>query len=349
MSYFEMIILYFIKVLDGERSIYAIYHMLKGKKSSQTIHDSHLFGLGIFFGTHPGLERPELEEAVRNLKISGLVSEEGTATRITERGLLLLSEEMEAAPLPDGLNGMYYSDGAVPFWERLSLLIQTLSHIISGQPRFYPIQRSPEAQNWVRQYLASAEIPREQLALGLLKELEGMLAFRPLHEREFFVRRLTGPQRIGSTFEQLAAESGTDEWFVRYSFLAVLHYLLAVPDRQKQPILAAAGYGLDGKKRGRLTNSTKRTREFLLEGRDVAEIAEIRNLKKSTVEDHVVEIVHIDKDFPISRYVPKEMEGKIAAAAKSANTRKLKAIKLAVGEASYFQIRLVLAKEGSGW
>lgn len=344
-----MIILYFIKVLDGERSIYAIYHMLKGKKSSQTIHDSHLFGLGIFFGTLPRLERHELEAAAENLKRSGLVSGEDAVIRITERGRSLLSEKMEANPLPGGLNGMYYSDGAVPFWERLSLLIQTLSHIISGKPRFYPIQRSPEAQNWVKQYLASDTSPREQISLCLLKELEALLAVRPLHEREVFVRRLTGPERVGSTFEQLAAELGTDEWFIRYSFLAVLHHLLSVPDRQKHPILAAAGYGLDGRNRGRLTNSTKRTLEYLLAGRDVAEIAMIRNLKKSTVEDHVVEIVHIDKDFPISRYVPREMEGKIAAAAKSANTKKLRAIKLAVAEASYFQIRLVLAKEGSGW
>ena len=63
-NYLQAIILYAIKKFQGERSIYAIYHMLQGKKSSQTIQDAHLFGLTNIFGTIPRFTRQQLNQNI---------------------------------------------------------------------------------------------------------------------------------------------------------------------------------------------------------------------------------------------------------------------------------------------
>ena len=65
-SFLQTIILYCLKKLNGERTIYSIYHLLNGKKSSQTIQDAHLFHLTAFFQTDTNITRDYLENTVSN-------------------------------------------------------------------------------------------------------------------------------------------------------------------------------------------------------------------------------------------------------------------------------------------
>jgi uncharacterized protein YpbB len=58
----ENILLYCLKQLNGERTIYSIYHLLNGKKSSQTLQDAHLFSLKRYFGILESLTRESFDE-----------------------------------------------------------------------------------------------------------------------------------------------------------------------------------------------------------------------------------------------------------------------------------------------
>ncbi|KPD00884.1 hypothetical protein LR69_00966 [Geobacillus sp. BCO2] len=79
-------------------------------------------------------------------------------------------------------------------------------------------------------------------------------------------------------------------------------------------------------------------------------IAEIRRLKRSTIEDHIVEIAANVPGFSIAPFVDDEKAAAIRAAAQALRTRKLKEIREALdGKVSYFEIRLVLAKEVGRW
>ena len=98
----------------------------------------------------------------------------------------------------------------------------------------------------------------------------------------------------------------------------------------------------------KLTHSTQLTLQLINEGRSIIEIANTRRLKVNTIEDHLVEIVLSDRQFPIGDYVPNKMENKIWEAVNHLQTKQLKVIKqwLKDDEISFFQIRLVLAKVG---
>ena len=59
---FQQILLTILSTFQNERTISAAYHLLKGKRSGQTIQDVGLFKLYQFFGLLPKLSRKKFEE-----------------------------------------------------------------------------------------------------------------------------------------------------------------------------------------------------------------------------------------------------------------------------------------------
>ena len=52
LTFLQMMILYCLQKINGERTIYSIYHLLHGKKSSQTIQDATFISSSSFFSIH---------------------------------------------------------------------------------------------------------------------------------------------------------------------------------------------------------------------------------------------------------------------------------------------------------
>jgi len=73
------------------------------------------------------------------------------------------------------------------------------------------------------------------------------------------------------------------------------------------------------------------------------EIAAIRQLKTSTIEDHFVELAMNDPYFNFTPFLPHDLFKQIVAVSKSRNTKRLRDIKEELPDATYFQIRLALA------
>ncbi|WP_285766263.1 helix-turn-helix domain-containing protein [Peribacillus sp. SI8-4] len=350
-NYLQAIILYAIKKFQGERSIYAIYHMLQGKKSSQTIQDAHLFGLTNIFGTMPVFTRQQLNQNIEQFLRDGFIdlTDKTDAYEVSQAGEEALARYLLDKPFPTYLNGWKYQNIAPVFWGRVSLLIQTISHIVHNERRFYPIQRSPKLQYFVKEFLHTNRQDRSLIARQIYEELVSLLESQSDLKRDIFILKLTGVNRIGLTFDQIAKRKEAEEEYVRFLFFDSLHQLLAeLGDGADHPLLASL---TNEWKRGgnpHLTQSTQTTLQYLQEGRSMSEIAEIRRLKQNTIEDHLVEIVLSDKRFPIADYVSSDDEREIAAAITELGTKKLKAIKQMVDnkQISFFQIRLVLAKMG---
>ena len=352
-NYLHAIILYMINKFEGERSIYAIYHMLQGKKSSQTIQDAHLFRLTSLFGILPRFTRQQLDQTIELFLKEGYIAhtEKTDAYTISAHGRLMLQKHFEKYPFPTFLNGWKYQDISPAFWGRLNLFIQTISHIVHKEKRFYPIQQSVKIQQYIKDLLYTNREDRTMMGRQLFAELSDLLQLQEPLNRDVFVMRLTGVNRIGLTFEQIAKQLETEEEYVRIVFLESLHHILSVLETSRDyPLLASLLNDWKKKGQSHLTQSTQMTLGYLKTGKSLDEIAAIRRLKTSTIEDHLVEIVLADKSFPIGNYVSKEDEADIVKCIRELKTRQLKAIKRTVknDQVSFFQIRLVLAKEGDG-
>lgn len=344
MSYLLYLILYGLEKIHGERSIYSIYHLYKGKRSSQTIQDAKLFQLEPLFGVLPQLKRETLDHAIQGLCNNGsiMLKEEGTYV-VANKGKELLT----TFTLPKGLSGWKFAGDALIFWERLSLTIQCLSYLIHNEHRFIPINRDQKILQWVKWFLKRQKGSREQIASKLYDEMYSVLFQLSEKQAMIFVYKLTGNKRVGLTNSQIADLLEMDSIRVSLNFQATLHELLENLERYPQdfPLLAQIGKVTD--RVNTLTHSTSKTLELLMDGKSVEEIATIRLLKKNTIEDHIVEIVLMDPSFDIAPFLTKDKFSIIMDCIQKLKTNQLKQIKQHLSiEVSYFEIRLALAKIG---
>lgn len=347
MSYFETILLFCLKQINGERTIYSIYHLFKGKKSSQTIQDAHLFEIIKYFGAFSGITREEIEKAIQNAYSQNWITSCGEQQYLlTDTGRNKLQRTSDEYPGLPYLSGWLYHQKDVHFWERLSLLVQVISNLMRHERHYIPIQKNIHTHNWLKDFLKNNETPRNLLGSILYAELVECLEKENQLNPLVLTVRLTGYERIGLTANQAAEKLKMELARYHHEFLNLLHYLLmevSSPSSQfplLRSIVGAHEYG------NTLTKSAQHTFQLLNQGFSIEEAAKSRHLKTSTIEDHIVEIALNTDDFSIDAYIDLQLKQKILVAARKADSKQLKQIRSRVAEANYFQIRLVLAKYG---
>lgn len=343
MEQMETILLYCLKKLNSERTIYSIFHLLNGKKSSQTIQDAHLFSLKRLFGIYDHLTRETFEQMIHTLLEKKYIYLSGEQRFLpTSTGELFLDRH----PLPKYLDGWHYHPITMLFWERLSLLIQVASNLVYQETRYIPIQKKQDVHIWLKSILQEIHIPRMEIGQAVYSELIECLDEASGIQPSVLVFRLTGFEQIGLTSGQTAKKLNLDIHDYHIGFIQSIHYMIQkISDNTNRfPLLAFILR--DMMEMNELTLSSRKTWDLLNLGLSFEKIAELRRLKISTIEDHFVEFaLHVD-DFSIDDYVEKELQETILKIARQSATKQLKLIKDNVETASYFQIRLVLAKYG---
>ncbi|MFS0776203.1 helix-turn-helix domain-containing protein [Neobacillus sp. 3P2-tot-E-2] len=339
----ENILLFCLKQLNGERTIYSIYHLLNGKKSSQTLQDAHLFSLKRYFGILEPLTRESFDEIFNKLLINKLVEPCG------EQRFLLTSagdDYLLTNAQPYYINGWRYQAFTLLVWERLSLLVQVSSNFTFQETKYIPIQKNVEVHNWLKEFLRFTSVSKQELGKFIFSELVEILEHAKDVNAQILIFRLTGYKQIGLTSSQIAKKLNIDSIHYHLEFINTIHCLLhfVESDPSRFKVLSSLLANLD--QNDSLTLSARKTLVLLNQGFTAEEIASIRNLKISTIEDHLVEFALNVEDFFINSYVDEEMQLKILEISRRESTRQLKVIRNTLKTASYFQIRLALAKYG---
>ena len=116
MTYTEAIVLMLLKKIERERTPAAVFHLLKGKRSAQTIQDAHLFSMEKWFQVAPFLRMDSYGRLLERLGKNGLIEQ-------TDQSVTVLPSGMEAAlhtlggadPFPH-LSGWYHAKAAPLFF-----------------------------------------------------------------------------------------------------------------------------------------------------------------------------------------------------------------------------------------
>lgn len=339
----QNILLYCLKQLNGERTIYSIFHLLNGKKSSQTIQDAHLFALKKYFRILEPLTRESFDEIFNTLLDKKLVESCG------EQRYLLTSAGQDYLlnhPQPKYLNGWRYQPFTLLVWERLSLLVQVTSNLTFQETKYIPIQKNTEVHNWLKYFLKSTDLSKQNLGKILFSELVDFFENVENINPKVLVLRLTGHKKIGMTSSQISKILNMDLIQYHLEFMNILHALIQCVESTPSRFQVLSSLLANLEQKNSLTLSSRKTWSLLNQGYSPEKIASIRNLKISTIEDHLVEFALNVKDFSINNYVDDEIQRKILEISRQESTRQLKVIRNAIKTASYFQIRLVLAKYG---
>lgn len=344
-------ILYCLKQLKGERSVSSVYHLLKGKRSSQTLQDGNMFHISFLFGVHKSLKRHDYDKQIEwllNEQFLEMIHE--NTYILTKKGEERLWEWKDTYSFPRYLHGLQYGKIDGNLWRRLSLVVQTISNLQRENKRFIPIQQDIEVTAWVKKFLISLPYVRGELAERLYSELHCILKKVTPLEAVIFTYRLTGYQRIGYTAEQLGDMTEQDAFRVQLVLLGTLHFCIETVKEQEHefPLLTTI-MAYPKQNENLLSFSTQKTYQLLKQRRTIDEISVIRKLKVATIEDHIVEIALRENDFSIEEFIEKDKIEQVQRTIEKLQTRKLRVLKQVTGEdVSYFEIRLVLARMGDG-
>jgi uncharacterized protein YpbB len=345
MTYLDYVIVYCLRQLNGERSIYSVYHILKGKKSSQSIQDAHLFQLNSFFLSLPNLSRDFFNKKVDQLKAGNFIklNEEFKAV-VTEKGIDTYMQTEPATFFPKHMDGLKYGDRANVFWRRINLLVQVLSNHNNKETSYFPVQRGSSIQKWIKHFLR--ETPeRDRLSFALFRELQKMLSELE-EDPSLLVFRLTGCRDYGLTELQTAEKLHLHVEEYRFRFLDLLHGILMKVDQDTEGFPILTSISTVGEKQGNLTISTAQTFGLYRQGHTIREISKIRKLKVNTIEDHFVEIILTLNHFNTDCFITPEELHAAASVIEELGTKRLKPIKDRLPHLSYFQIRIAIAKAG---
>ncbi|WLR53135.1 helix-turn-helix domain-containing protein [Bacillus tianshenii] len=347
-AYRLRILLYGLEQFHGERSTSGLYHLLKGKKSSQTIQDGKLFGVSLLFRTMPRLKRKSFDEDLAYL-VKHQYVEQGDLPEgfllLTKAGKAEVKRFLQSDVFPHGLDGWGCDPLIRPFWNRFSLLVQSVSNLMNGTAQFIPVSKDESLFKWVKDWFISVGYSKAELADSFYWECRQLLGALPELQAKAIVLRLSAAHRYGLTFSQIGAELSEDEDAALYLFQAGIHQILhnVQGNPKLYPLLSTLIR--DVQTQVPLTVSTRKTYQLWERGFSFEKIARIRSLKESTIEDHFVEIALNDPAFSIQSFVSKELQQMILSVYKTTKTKRIKPIKEAIeADVSYFQIRLVLAK-----
>lgn len=347
MPYRYFLFLHLIRRFNGERTLSGIFHLLRGKQSAQTIQDSFLFHVEPFFHSFDGMDRRIYDHLSEECKKRGWTVLEGAMKEkcmLTLSGLEALKRFEKNCSFPDGLSFTENINSETDFWLKLQLMVQTLSELAHQRNAFLPVTRQAAVTESVRRFLKNSALDRRMLARSVFEELRRLMVQIPKGEADMLAAQMTGSGMSGLTVDQLSHYFGRDTFECQLLFKSalrrLLHQLAAGPSD-----FPNLGCFLD-RNRGTLSASAGQTFRFLREGLSIETISKKRKLSLGTIEDHVVEIALKIPDFDEAFFLPEQVNRQICEAVSRMKTRQLKPIKeLLHDRASYFQIRLALAKD----
>ncbi len=192
-------------------------------------------------------------------------------------------------------------------WEKqFYLLVQVASELSYQNNKYFAITNDLKAQqlfkNWFRRY------GKTTLLGEITASLTDFLAHEPELNAQLFCEQLTGHGRLGQTKAQLAKsyqlqiaeiEVGWRDLCARYA-----KYLL---DQNFELAKLVMPYK-------RLTNlpaSTEKTYSLFLAGKSIEEIADLRKIRKSTVQEHLLNVAILADDFPRERLLSPKIKKQI--------------------------------------
>lgn len=339
---YEAIILHMLSKLERERTVNSVYHILRGKRSAQTIQDIHLFNLQQFYGIYPNLNLKNYEEWITRFKQNHWINENDNMFTLTDEGHIFVKKQLMNKPLK--FDGLKFHRKDQLFLKTLQLLCQTVSNLIYDNHQFIPIVDSLPIQQKVKKMIRKYRENRPELYEGLFIDLYTI--FNELSEEpiDYLARQLTSANQIGLSKQQIAELENSTDHAIHFVTIHLIHQMLSIVEQNKgkYPFLEQL---IDTEPSRTLTHSASITERLLNQRKTIEDISRIRRLKVSTIEDHIVEIATQNQHFSIRPFVDERLEKEIIARLNEANTARLKIIKdMLPDTVTYFQIRLVLTK-----
>lgn len=278
-----------------------LYHLLKGKRSSSVLVYGFLFDILRFIDCYPTLTEKGYEQLISKLaekQLITIVNEE--EAKITPKGVLKLNELKLKAPIYPYIDNYRFGKKDQEIFRVFQFVIQVVSHLSYNSKQYVPIEHSPVYQGALKQWLSTFK--KEQVVKQLKEEWFSVFEAFTESEADYFVQQFSGYQHFGKTVNQLIPStfSNFEKDLLNKNHL---HYLLKMIQQQSNlPLLQSI---MSWPFFRQANQSVQETQRYLALSTNIDEIAEKRQLKNSTIKDHLIELSLFEK-FPFTAFLAEE-------------------------------------------
>ncbi|MGO3733088.1 MAG: helix-turn-helix domain-containing protein [Vagococcus sp.] len=258
-----------------------LYHVLKGKRTASTLTYAYFYDVLSLFSIYPDLKKETYDSVLSSLIQSDFLTVTAQEQVIlTDLGLAKLAAMPDFPYLENGL--FYRNDGL--FWEMVLFTTQVLSEKRHKNVRYTPLETNPYRQRQFKQWLTeqSSTVDRD-----FYEEWCALMLHLSEESRYYLVGQLSGHNWVGQTLSQISHHDQENQGIGYLKFKNALHYMMALIEIKPEtyPIF----YSLIFLTRADKIDTVDLTASMYRKGMNIEQIAKNRQLKESTIADHLIE------------------------------------------------------------
>lgn len=283
MDFYQLFILSCFKEEKPMRTS-TLYHLLKGKRTSSILTYGYFYNVLKYFAILPKLKETTYNQIISELKTNSyLLENKDGLSVISETGLQLI--EVENFPKTNALKQMSYYKWDLAFFERIVFTTQVLSEKAYLEKKYLPIETNLFKQQRLKLWLSKQ---KKEVVTDFYHEWNKLVDCLSIYEQELILKQLVGHNQRGHTLQQISEEKKEHPLHLYLEFKNGWHHLITeiIENSNHYPLFFSI---LTEEKAFVKEDSSQKTSELFSKGYSIEEIAKFRNLKISTVTDHLIE------------------------------------------------------------
>ena len=331
------------------RKTNSLYHILSGKRTVSVMLQAIRYQLAPYYGLLGKLKRDSFENKLNYFEQVGLLTSTTDGLLLTQTGQNLCQDFFRDHTRIIESGQMRHALILPQFKSRFLFLIQVSSESAHKNNHYVPLQLRLTEQSWLKSYIKEQQLEKDVLAkklghelLRLLEEVEGL-------QEGLFVCQFEGNKITRKTANQLSLLTGLEETEILMAWHQDWLRLMDVISLKEYsfPLLSHIYQQLSLE--GRLCPpSTRDTYVLWMAGHPLDRIAYMRDLKASTINDHLSEIAILYRHFPFDKILTAEMMTFVAQANSEGLALDHQAIQSHFPKISFFENRLMQIMNGGG-
>ncbi|MGX7419232.1 helix-turn-helix domain-containing protein [Carnobacterium gallinarum] len=300
LSYLEYLLFSLFSTKKSRKAM-TVYHIVSGKRTASILYQAEIYQLSAYFSLFSKLKKEQYQKIIeKGITLKLLIYENEEQLLLTEKGVQWLETYFSSHHLPVNLNLLHYGRWVNEFWRRVLFLSQVLSEIRYENKGYLPIEKEWRIQIWVKSWLQKQKLERSLVAKDFGAEWLNLGSTLSEQKMTILVGYLSGYNTIGQTTQQLATSLATEPSEISVSLVEALCEMIVEIQQNKvvYPLLYQIQAELE-QSIGAVSQSIRKTEEELKNGLSLEDITQMRQLKLSTVSEHMIELAIIDPKFSV--------------------------------------------------
>lgn len=288
-----------------------VFHILQGKKTASILYRAADYSLDCFFGFFPTIVRHTFFQRLDQLVSVGYVTFNSDIDEYqqTVEGKEAAERYFSHHYYPTKVRWMTHGRAVQEFQKKVYFLTQIFSEIRHKNSRYIPLEKNGAIQQWAKQWLKQQRSDVQESAVKFGQEWKLLLSQLESENAIVVTQSMSGHQIVGLTKKQLAERMSVEALEISMREADTFSRLveLTVKQQMEVPLFYSILKEIMEQNDNSLSKSAKETIQLIQKGYSLEQVTNLRNLKKSTVSEHLIEWVILFPKVDIKPFIPKEI------------------------------------------